>query len=74
MVRIAACDGTIALDLEGAMPGRGGYLHPDRRCLERFVASKIKEFRSLKRSIERADRLRISDEIARWLASERRLE
>jgi predicted RNA-binding protein YlxR (DUF448 family) len=74
MLRIAARGQTMILDLEGGVPGRGGYLHPDGGCLEKFAASKIKEFRSLKRSVDRSERLRITEEIKRWLASERRLE
>jgi predicted RNA-binding protein YlxR (DUF448 family) len=59
MRRIVSRDGMVRIDYTGSAPGRGGYLHPDPRCLEKFAASKVKEFRSLKSSIDRYQRLRI---------------
>jgi len=59
MRRIVSRDGMVRIDHTGSAPGRGGYLHPDPRCLEKFAASKVKEFRSLKSSIDRDQRLRI---------------
>jgi len=49
----------VRIDQTGSAPGRGGYLHPHSRCLEKFAASRVKEFRSLKSGIDRAQRLRI---------------
>lgn len=60
MVRIAVVNGYIEMDREARRPGRGGYLHPSDECLERFVNSKVKEFRSLRRKIDRPERLRIA--------------
>lgn len=65
MLRIGLRGPEIIVDVRGVNPGRGGYLHPDRKCLEKFAGSKIKEFRALKTSIDRRERLRISEEISR---------
>ena len=51
------------MDHTGSAPGRGGYLHPHSRCLEKFAASKVKEFRSLKSGIDRNQRLRIIEAV-----------
>jgi predicted RNA-binding protein YlxR (DUF448 family) len=51
------------MDHTGSAPGRGGYLHPHSRCLEKFAASKVKEFRSLKSGIDRTQRLRIIEAV-----------
>jgi predicted RNA-binding protein YlxR (DUF448 family) len=59
MTRIVAHNGMVRIDTQGSAQGRGGYLHPEPRCLEKFAASKVKEFRSLKSSIDRDQRLRI---------------
>jgi predicted RNA-binding protein YlxR (DUF448 family) len=59
MTRIVAHKGMVTIDNTGSAPGRGGYLHPESRCLEKFAASKVREFRSLKSSIDRDQRLRI---------------
>jgi len=59
MTRIVAHNGMVTIDNEGSAPGRGGYLHPEPRCLEKFAASKVREFRSLKSSIDRDQRRRI---------------
>jgi predicted RNA-binding protein YlxR (DUF448 family) len=76
MTRIVARDGRVNIDSAGRAPGRGGYLHPEPRCLEKFAASKVKEFRSLKSSIDRDQRLRIIDAVraAISLDSEARLK
>jgi len=51
------------IDQTGNAPGRGGYLHLETRCLEKFAASRVKEFRSLKSSIDRDQRLRIIEAV-----------
>lgn len=68
MIRIAAprADMVVA-DPEGKTPGRGGYLHRDVGCLEKFETSRVKQFRSLKVQIDRPQRLKISEEIRRLL-------
>jgi predicted RNA-binding protein YlxR (DUF448 family) len=63
MRRIVARNGRVTIDDAGSAPGRGGYLHPEPRCLEKFAASKVREFRSLKSSIDRDQRLRIIDAV-----------
>ncbi len=35
-------------------------MHPTLECVERFVSSKVKEFRALRRKIERPERLQIA--------------
>jgi predicted RNA-binding protein YlxR (DUF448 family) len=76
MIRIVARNGMVSIDNAGGAPGRGGYLHPEPRCLEKFAASKVKEFRSLKSSIDRDQRLRIITAVraATSLDSEARLK
>jgi predicted RNA-binding protein YlxR (DUF448 family) len=68
MIRLVAprADMVVA-DPEGKAPGRGGYLHRDAGCLEKFEASRVKQFRSLKVRIDRPERLKISEEIRRLL-------
>ncbi len=60
MVRIAVVDGRVEVDFEARRAGRGGYLHPTLECAERFVSSKVKEFRALRRKIDRPERLQIA--------------
>jgi predicted RNA-binding protein YlxR (DUF448 family) len=60
MVRIAVVNGQVSADFEARETGRGGYLHPTVECVERFVGSKVKEFRALRRKIERPERLQIA--------------
>jgi predicted RNA-binding protein YlxR (DUF448 family) len=60
MVRIAVVDDHVEVDFEARRSGRGGYLHPTVECVERFVGLKIKEFRALRRRIERPERLQIA--------------
>jgi predicted RNA-binding protein YlxR (DUF448 family) len=63
MIRIVARNGTFAIDVTGSAPGRGGYLHAQDGCLEKFAASKVREFRSLKSGIDRSRRLRIVEAV-----------
>jgi predicted RNA-binding protein YlxR (DUF448 family) len=60
MVRIAAPGAVVTLDPQGRLGGRGGYLHRRPECLERFVKSKVREFRSLKRGIDREARAQLA--------------
>ena len=57
MVRIVKRDGEVQADFSARLPGRGAYLHPQAECLDRFVKSKVKVFRSLGRRIEQHERL-----------------
>jgi predicted RNA-binding protein YlxR (DUF448 family) len=74
MVRIVDSDGTVVTDLRGALPGRGGYLHASEECLERFARSRVKEFRSLHRAVDRAARERIAESIRTRLDRNRGVE
>jgi predicted RNA-binding protein YlxR (DUF448 family) len=74
MLRIAICDGLAVLDDEGNLTGRGGYLHPGAECLERFVKSKVRQFKSLRSGIDREQRMRIAQSIRTRLDSEASLE
>ena len=60
MVRIAVVNGNVEVDFEARREGRGAYLHPAAECVERFVTSKVKEFRALRRKIERQQRVQIA--------------
>jgi hypothetical protein len=60
MVRIAVVNGRVEIDFEARRGGRGGYLHPTLECAERFVRSRVKEFRALRRKIDRPERLEIA--------------
>jgi predicted RNA-binding protein YlxR (DUF448 family) len=59
MVRIAVVNGKVEADLGSHAQGRGAYLHRANECANRFVKSKVKEFRSLRRRIDRLERLEI---------------
>jgi predicted RNA-binding protein YlxR (DUF448 family) len=74
MVRIAASGDAIVLDPELSIAGRGGYLHIRSQCLEGFVKAKVREFRSLRRTIHRETRLKIVEEIRTRLDREAVLE
>ncbi len=65
MVRVATRDDRVVADFSARLPGRGGYLHPRRECLERFMKAKVKVFRSLKRAIDPAERRAIVEKIER---------
>ena len=74
MIRIVANNGVVSIDNDGIAPGRGGYLHPQSRCLKDFAASKVKEFRSLKSRIDRAERLRIIEMLTADRALDKRAQ
>lgn len=63
MVRIAVVENRVEADLEAKRMGRGAYLHRTDECALRFVNSKVKEFRSLRRRIDRDERQRIVEEV-----------
>ncbi len=67
MVRLAVVNGHVEVDFEARRPGRGGYLHPTAECIARFVGAKVKEFRALRRKIERPERKQIAAAIERRL-------
>jgi predicted RNA-binding protein YlxR (DUF448 family) len=70
LLRLAAGrTGAVTIDLEARLAGRGGYLHPRSECLVRFINAKVKEFRSLKRRLDRGERLRITEVIRTRLDS-----
>jgi uncharacterized protein len=74
MVRIAVVNGHVEADFEARRAGRGGYLHPAPECVERFVGSKVKEFRALRRKIERPERLEIAAAIKQRLDRNSKVE
>jgi len=75
MVRLAAHPGGgVEPDFEARAAGRGGYLHPRTECLGRFVKSRVREFRSLRRGLDRAGRLRITETIEARLDTNRKLK
>jgi predicted RNA-binding protein YlxR (DUF448 family) len=74
MIRIAAPDGIPVVDESLRLPGRGGYLHPRAECLQKFIRSKAKEFRSLRLRLSLDQRLRIAELIQARLDSKAALE
>ncbi|MGC2277536.1 MAG: DUF448 domain-containing protein [Candidatus Binatus sp.] len=74
MIRIAVVNGRVEVDFEALKAGRGGYLHPTDECVERFVVSKVKEFRAIRRKIERPERLEIKMAIKRRLDRNSKVE
>jgi predicted RNA-binding protein YlxR (DUF448 family) len=65
MVRMAASTEGVKLDKESRLGGRGGYLHRRPECLERFVKSKVKIFRSLGREVGRQARIDLAAAVVR---------
>jgi len=59
MVRLAIAGDAVVIDDTGAAPGRGGYLHLRGECLDRFAQSRAREYRSLKRTLNKIDKLPI---------------
>ena len=74
MVRIAIVNDRAEVDCEARRPGRGAYLHPTVECVERFVSLKVKEFRSLRRKIDRPERLQVAAAIKRRLDRNSKVE
>jgi predicted RNA-binding protein YlxR (DUF448 family) len=69
MIRIAVVDGKVEADFAASQPGRGGYLHQTPECADKFVASKVKEFRALRRKIDSSERHDIVAAIKERLAA-----
>ena len=67
MIRIAVVNEKVEVDSEARKPGRGGYLHPTLECADRLVNSKVKEFRALRRKIDRSERVVIAETIKQRL-------
>ena len=74
MIRIAVVNGKVEADFEARRPGRGGYLHPTLECADKFVASKVKEFRALRRKIDRSERDTIATAIKQRLDRNAKVE
>jgi predicted RNA-binding protein YlxR (DUF448 family) len=70
MVRLAAVPGGVRVDLPRRLGGRGGYLHPRRECLDRFVRARAREFRSLRAALDRGARESITRMLRERLDSE----
>ncbi len=60
MVRLAVVQNEVKIDELQAMAGRGGYLHRNESCLQNFLRSKVREFRSLQRALSPEERERIA--------------
>ena len=65
MLRIAIAYSAPVVDNERRLPGRGGYLHRETACLEKFARSKVREFRSLRRALTVNERRQLVDSIGR---------
>ena len=74
MIRIALVNGKVEADFAARQPGRGGYLHPTRECADKFVASKVKEFRALRRKIDSSERNIIATAIKQRLDRNAKVE
>jgi predicted RNA-binding protein YlxR (DUF448 family) len=74
MVRIAMVEGNPRPDFQGTAAGRGGYLHQKDECLERFIKSKAREFKSLRMKIDRDRRRTIVEAIKQRLDRKPALE
>ena len=74
MIRVGMRDDEPVLDAESRLGGRGGYLHASLECAERFVKSKVKEYRSLRRGIDRQRREQIADAVRARLDRGRAVE
>ena len=74
MVRIAVEHGNLRPDFKGTSSGRGGYLHRQPECLERFIKSKAREFKSLRMKIAPDQRRAIVEAIKERLDRKPALE
>ena len=74
MIRMVATPEGVVPDFQGRAPGRGAYLHPRDECIKRLVNSKVKEFKSLRKTIAREDRVRIAGAITERLDRESTVE
>ena len=63
MIRVTMAGDELVLDETIRNNGRGGYLHRSDDCLHRFVSSRIKEFRSLRRALTREERVKVAEMI-----------
>lgn len=69
MVRLAALPDGVVIDSHGMLGGRGGYLHLQPRCLELFVRAKVVRFNSLRRALDRSERVNLVNMLAGQLAT-----
>ena len=58
MSRFTLVDGSLVWDLDRRVPGRGGYLHADAKCVAAFTSRKP-FLRSLRASFPAAERARL---------------
>ena len=65
LIRIAAYEGSIALDPTGRAKGRGVYLCPDSACFEKAM-KKRSIARSLKTEMSREQSERLSEELKNY--------
>jgi len=74
MIRIAVVNGKVEADFAARQPGRGGYSHPTLECADKFVVSKVKEFRALRRKIDSSERDTIAAAIKQRLDRNSKVE
>jgi len=74
MLRLAAVHGVVRMDERRRLGGRGGYLHPRRGCMDRFVRGRTREIRSLRIALDRSGRELITRMLQERLDSEGALE
>jgi predicted RNA-binding protein YlxR (DUF448 family) len=74
MIRVAAQAGRAVADFEARIPGRGGYLHPQDECLDRFIRSKAREFKSLRMRLDKDQRTSLVEAIRQRLDRKPALE
>lgn len=62
LIRIAACDGELLIDLTGKAPGRGIYVCPCEDCIEKVVKTNLLKH-GLKANISRRQLEKLSEEL-----------
>jgi predicted RNA-binding protein YlxR (DUF448 family) len=63
LARVTLVDGKPVWDRSRSLPGRGAYLHLERRCFDGFLVRKP-FVRSLRASLPATERRRLVDEIS----------
>jgi predicted RNA-binding protein YlxR (DUF448 family) len=69
MIRLALICDNLMFDDTAKAPGRGGYLHLSRECLVKFGSCRVREYRSLKRTINKQEKLAIINSLRMRLDS-----
>jgi predicted RNA-binding protein YlxR (DUF448 family) len=70
LTRLAMSEGRLVVDQTGAMPGRGGWIHARKPCVDRLAtAGRGGLARSLRREVSGADVMPVTREMQSWLAN-----